>query len=203
MPLAELGDLEAIMGQAPDNTTRANLLLEFASAVVAEQCRQTISAGETTTDLPGSWGNTLELGERPVTAVTEVVIVDPYTDAEVTVAPSAYGWRSDGTLMLLTAVALVNAPEPWDHSPAWGGPEVTVRVTYSHGFAEVPTIVRFVTAMYAARLYNGAPLASAGVQGETFDGSYSVQYGQGAVDLPDDLKRLLRRRDKRLHTAEV
>lgn len=208
MAFANAADVEAVTGEAPD-ADRLDLLLEFASAVVAVEARQRIAleAGDVVV-LPGVWGSELELPQRPVVAVSEVVLVDELTDAEVVVPASAYGWRSSGALLLLEPMPpIVNAPTVWGGMPSWGGPNVSARVTYDHGHAAIPPIVRFVTASYTAALLARSPDSSQseGVTSETFDGSYTVSYGQTRASLPDDLRRLLRLGlgGKRLHTVET
>lgn len=206
MTLATPADVEAVMGSQPE-TPRIDTILEFASAVVAVEARQRIAkeSGDVIV-LAGSWGRELELPQRPVIAVNEVVLIDELTDAEVVVLESAYGWRSSGSLLLLEPIPpVVNAPAVWGDAPSWYGPATSVRVNYDHGYAVIPPIVRFVTSMYAARLMARGPESTEdeGIASETFDGSYTVSFMQARASLPADLRRLLRGVDKRLHTVET
>ena len=187
-PFATVAELEAYTG-ASIATDRARLLLDMASAAIRAHARQTLTQATTTAVFPGTFAEKLVLPERPVTAVTTVIIGDTTLSVDT-------DWVWDGAHTLyrgttVDGVLSVNGPDylinGWGD---WGGPGAQVSVTYTHGFATIPGVVKGVCLALAARTL-GSP---DGVNSESV-GSYSVSYSRtgGAVSLLDEERALLDR----------
>lgn len=188
MAFATEADLEAYTGTSVA-TDRATLLLDAATAAIQTYCRQSFTQATTTAVFPGSFGSALVLPERPVTAVSAVSIGDTVlavdTDWVWDGAHTLYrGTKVDGVLSVNGPDYLING---WGD---WGGPGAQVSVTYTHGFATIPGVVKGVCLALAARTL-GSP---DGVNSESV-GSYSVSYSRtgGAVSLLDEERALLDR----------
>ena len=171
-----------------DELTAADLLIESASGVIRAHVRQTISAvANDVAQLRGNWTHRLVLPERPVTGVAAVV-AGPTT----LVANVDYVWP--GREDLLRGPALTNGMTADLGRPGhWGGPDLAVQVTYSHGYSTIPFDVRSVTLDLIERRLT-RPL---GVVREDL-GRYKVQYTpgepSGMVLLPSDERALKRYR---------
>lgn len=155
---ATVSDLASWLGTTiPNGDARATLLLQMASAAVQNRARQRLEfvAGDVVT-LPGTYSDALVLPERPVTAVSAVVIDG------VALASTAYAWTRLGRLWRVDG-------------GSWGSPKTAVAVTYSHGFATIPDDIRGVCLSAAARAYENP----AAVQAESV-ASYSVTHGAEA-----------------------
>ena len=170
-------------------TDRATILLDTATAAIQAYTNQTLSQATTTAILPGTFAEKLVLPERPVTAISLVKIGDTTITAD-----TDYVWDGAHTLYRGTkvdGVLSVNGPDylinGWGD---WGGPGAQVSVTYTHGFATIPGVVKGVCLALAARTL-GSP---DGVNSESV-GSYSVSYSRtgGAVSLLDEERALLDR----------
>ncbi len=187
-PFATEAELEAYTGTSIA-TDRARLLLDMASGAIRAYTNQTISQVTTTAVMPGNHSEKLELPERPVTAVTTVLIGDTTipvdTDYVWDGAHTLYrGTKVDGVLSVNGPDYLING---WGD---WGGPAAKVTVTYTHGFAIIPNDVKGVCLALAARSLQSPD----GVNSESV-GSYSVSYSRtgGAVSLLTEEKALLNR----------
>mgnify|MGYP007100061062 CR=1 FL=1 len=167
MAFATAADLEDYLGVTftAADTVRAGLILNAATESIRAYCAQTISQATTTAKLPGTWSYDLMLPEAPVTAVTTVTL-----NGDALTTNSDYYWNSRGTLR--RAADFTVAPATTAH---WGGPEATVSVTYTHGYATIPDAVESTCLSVAARLFANP----AGVQSEML-GSYQVQYDRSA-----------------------
>ena len=193
MAFATETELEAYTGTSID-TARATILLDTATAAIQAYCNQTFTQSTTTAILPGNLTEKLELPERPVTAVTTVVIGDTTITAD-----TDYVWDGAHTLYRGTkvnGVLSVNGPDylinGWGD---WGGPGAQVSVTYTHGFASIPGDIKGVCLALAARSLTSPD----GVNSESV-GSYSVSYSRsgGAVSLLAEEKALLNRYRRRV-----
>lgn len=112
-------------------TAQAEALLTSVSDLVAAWCNR-VSFDEVEDDdvvLTGTWQTELVLPLGPITDVTAVEV--------------------DGTVVATTDYELVG--DVLHRSAGWGGRDVSVSVTYTHGFAEVPGDVRAVVLDRATR----------------------------------------------------
>lgn len=178
---ATAADLAAYLGVtiAGDDVARAELLLDDASAEVQDAAGQTIAAvtGDVVV-LRGDWGSVLQLPERPVTAVDAVTVRDAAGITTVLAENVDYVWDRLGRLQRVSVTSRVPNPSAgW-----WGGPNATVTVTYSHGWDDVPQLIRRITRAAAARAW----VNPEGARSKTFD-------GYGAVLSAPELTRAERR----------
>lgn len=164
MSLAEVTDLELVLGYDLEGSDvgRGQRLLDDASAAVVSYTGQTFVRAETTATVrvpPSRW---LRLGQRPVHSVSAVTDVN---DNELT-------FTFDGLDRVRIPANLSDfAWEPWPTSLR------TAKVTYDHGYDQIPGDVIAVVCQMAARAYGVNP-ADAGVNNERI-GEYS--YGIGAA----------------------
>lgn len=212
--LATLDDVAATLGRAltTDQTTFGTRLLDLASGVVRSYTRQFISkVVDDVVTLPGNWGNTLELPQRPVSAVSSVVM-------NGATMPNTQWKLVEGNLFLGTGAFLPDYGSTiWGGSALWGpagsnqgpqavgntwqGPTAQITVTYTHGFDTTPQdIVNIVAGLVANQLN-----AEVGIQSEAI-GSYKVVYarqGAAGMSLSDEDKAVLNLYRKRAWSAPV
>lgn len=192
--------------------TYVSRLITQASAIVRRYTRQTITqVVNDVVTLPGNWGNTLPLPQRPVTSVSSVVINN-------VTAPSTQWTLTDDTLFLGTGayqpdfgVLLWGGNALWGPAGSntgpqatgatWQGPQAQIAVTYTHGFDEVPgDIVNVVAGLVAL-----AVASPVGVNMEQI-GSYKAQYTRsegGAMSLQDGDKVALAVYRKRAVSSSI
>lgn len=172
--LATVDDVADVIGPIPEAAaTRVSNLLDKVSASVRRYTGQTFDA--VTDDVVRVWPRDgyVRLPQRPVTAVSSVVI---YGTA---MAEGSYEFTANGYLRPL-------APLLWDNGwecPDWLWPSTPVTVTYDHGGGSPPDIA-LVVAQKAGALYR---FGVEGTQAEAIDG-YSATYrapGAGAAWTPD------------------
>ncbi len=151
---------------AADNASALAAIAE-ASALIQGYCHQTV-------ELVEDEELVLDVGERqtkiflPQLPVTEVTAVEE--DGETLTVTDDYKLGANGILHRVGAY--------------WYPGVQTVTVTYSHGYATIPQIVKDVCAALAGRRYQ-AGLQAAAVEGQSGVramslGDYSIQYETGA-----------------------
>lgn len=211
-PLASQADVEATLGR-PLTTLEATYitrLLELASGIVRRYTRQTITAvtGDVVT-LPGNWGQTLTLPERPVTAVTSVTINGSATTRYTLIGDDLflgsgsfmpdYGASLSGSDYLFGPAGSSSGPPAT--GPNWQGPQSQIVITYDHGYADVPDdIINEVAGMLAIQYES--PI---GIRMEKI-GGYEVGYerqSSGGLTLTDDAKNVLNFYRKRSTTVSL
>lgn len=171
------------------STDKATRVLTDATDEIRSIVGQYLTAVEAdVVTLPGVWGRSLVLPERPVTAVDSVVL-----NGTTLTVDTDFTWQRRGVLWRASSTSF-DTPGRW-----WGGPQVEVVVTYDHGFATIPGAVR------SACLKLAAAMASqpAGVTQESIDG-YSVSFAQSAGVLSDQEMRALnqlRGRSRSVHMS--
>lgn len=169
--LACVSDVEVRLGRAftSDEAARVHVLLEDASALVRRYTRQDFAPATTSTVVLRESAGVVRLPQRPVTAVTSVVLIGLNGTPDITTV----GWGWDGLDVVDVSGwdnAIVNLPE-WVHDRSWL--PATYRVTYTHGYAEVPAdIVAVVCGMVGRTM--SAPTTQSGITSETI-GSYSYR----------------------------
>lgn len=180
-PLATVEDLEARLGRelTPEEAARANALLTDASALIRGWTRQdfTLTLGDVITLRPV--GTVVRLPQRPVQAVTAVVAVGG-SEAIPDVPLPVGSWTWDGIdkvdIWPPDTSWLLSLPESW----ADGGTD-TYRVTYDHGYAEVPAdVVAVVCAMVLRTLLAPSPVAGM-VSERIGQYNYQLQQSTGSV----------------------
>ncbi|MFB4265306.1 hypothetical protein [Nonomuraea sp. GTA35] len=169
--LACVSDVEIRLGRAftSDEAARVQVLLDDASALVRSYTRRDFAPSTTETVVLRESAGVLRLPQKPVTAVTSVVLIGLEGVPDITVV----GWGWDGLDVIDVSgwdSAIVNLPE-WVNDRAWL--PSTYRVTYTHGYAEVPADVVAVVCGMVGRTMS-APTTQSGITSETI-GSYSYR----------------------------
>lgn len=170
--LAELTDLEARLGRplTPGEASRAQSLLEDASALVRSYTKQDFTRVDDDTVVRRAQQGEIRLPKRPVIDVTAVVAVGAGGAPDIAVV----GWQWDGLDIVRTIpdTPVINLPELFyeEDLDAYPG---TYRVTYSHGDAQVPEVAIAVVCRMVLRTLT-APTMAGGVTSETI-GPYSYR----------------------------
>ncbi|MGW7296086.1 hypothetical protein ACWGIB_27335 [Streptomyces xiamenensis] len=181
-PLATPDDLAARLGRdlTAEEASRAEALLRDASALIRGWTRQDFTAGESTVVLRPV-GTVVRLPQRPVQAVTSVVAVGG-SDAIPDIALPTGGWTWDGAdkvdIWPPDTSWLLSLPETW--ADRWGSVD-TYRVTYQHGWDEIPDdVVAVACAMVLRTLLAPSPVAGM-VSERIGQYNYQLQQGTGSV----------------------
>ncbi len=199
--LVDSSALEARLGRelTAEETARAAGLLADASA------RIRAFTGRDFTETPfdevtvRADAGEIRLPKGPVTGVHSVVGVG-YDGGVPQVTPVS-GWSWDGLDRLsFGSVTVINAPEWWGEASSRA-----YRVTYSHGYAEVPAdVVAVVCGMVLRSLL--APVNAGAIVSETV-GPYSYRLADGAngtaVSLTADDQAVLKRYRRSAGTTRV
>lgn len=166
MAFATATDLARLTGDDTLNSPRGDLLLQMASAVIRNHCRQTLDLVEDdAVELRGTTARRLLLPERPVVSVASVTL-----DGE-TVAATEYTKVRDGL---------------W-RTAGWGGRDQLVTVTYTHGFgpgsAALGTIEAICLQVAARAAANPQSLDSYGADGVSlsFGGGVALTSAEQAI----------------------
>lgn len=182
-PLATVEDLEARLGRelTDEERARAAALLADASALIRGFTGQdfTLVAGDVVTLRPV--GTVVRLPQRPVQAVTRVVAVGG-SDAvpDITLPPGSWTWDGLDKVDVWPPDTswLLSLPEAW--ADGWGAVD-TYRITYDHGYAEVPPdVVAVVCAMVLRTLLAPSPVAGM-VSERIGQYNYQLQQSTGSV----------------------
>lgn len=168
--LATTDDIEQRLGRdlTDAEALRANALLADASAMIrAFTGRDFTETLDDEVTLRGQ-GGTIRLPQRPVTVVSRVIAIGGDGAPDVTVID----WIWDGIDQVRVGEGsfVINLPAVWWDDDGYPG---TYRVTYSHGYAEVPADVVAVVCGMVMRTLT-APTMAGGVRSETI-GPYSYQ----------------------------
>lgn len=122
---ATIAELATYTGDTALDGVRGDLLLEQASAIIRNHCRQTFDlVSDDEVDLRGNNTARLKLPERPVVSVSAVAINGTAT--------TTYRLVRDTLIRTGPSATQFDATVP---GGSWGGPSYTVTVTYTHGFA--------------------------------------------------------------------
>lgn len=204
-PLATTDDMAAILQRAlsTQEIVYATRLLQLASGMVRRYTRQDITqvVGDVVT-IPGNWGQSITLPQRPVASVTSVVInggTPPFAawkliGDELFIATGSfqpdYGSSLWGGTGLWGPAGSSEGPQAT--GATWQGPQAQVTVTYDHGYATVPDeIVNEVAGMAALQMSSPVGINSEAIGGTT---GYKVAYAQspvGGMMLTDETKSVL------------
>lgn len=176
---AEFADVATYLGveEATLDENQVDLLLEIATGAIRDECGgQVIEqvAGDAI-EIRGVWAPELWLPQFPVTAIASIAIDGNEVDDT--------GWRfsRDGMVTRYPGAGIAAPPldgPDWVGRSHWGGPDVLVAVTYTHGYAQIPTSVKGICLDLVKRAIR-APDAGAVIQ-ETV-ASYSVSYSREAA----------------------
>lgn len=146
-----VADLEDFLHLTITDTAEATRAIEGATAAIQRYCNQYLAevVGDVVT-FRTAWQNLLILPEQPVTAVASVV-----ESAVTLVNDTDYVWSDSGIIY--------RTPR----GQRWPADFGTVVVTYSHGYATIPQIIREVCIRSASRAFQSGLRAAvlAGVPG--------------------------------------
>lgn len=120
----------------------AELMADLASGIIRDDLRQLIDAvTDEEITIYGDGGELIMLPERPVTAVTSVILAgQPIT---------AFDWRPTGALR---RVIYPGSQFAGEQTMCWPF-GVPVQITYSHGYDTVPNTLKSVALQLAVRAY--------------------------------------------------
>lgn len=172
-PLASVTDIEDRLGRTLDvsESARVTALIGDAGVKVRNYTRQDFDhvVGDVVTLRPVA--DVLRLPQRPVLNVTEVASIG--RDGGTTVLT---GWAWDGSdKVRITGHSIVGILDPWW---PWSGGPSSFRVTYDHGYVDIPDAVVAVVCSMVIRVLE-SPSAAEGMIGERI-GTYSYQMQQGS-----------------------
>lgn len=203
--LATYQDVEARLGITFTEAQQAQvtLLLQDASIAIRRYTKQEFSLVEDDEIILRPIGTWLRLPQRPVIEVKSVAAISGYAgDPEFNIA----AWTFDGIDKVNIYAGMdqiVNYPQWWYD---YGGAN-TYKVTYDHGYAEVPDDVLAVAAAMAIRVMT-SPTQVAGMVSERI-GQYFYQTQQSVgtaganIRLTGDDKAALDPYRKKATTIEV
>ena len=172
--LASPADLEARLGRdlTTQEAARAEALLGDASAAVRAYTRQDFELHTDDEVVLRATGGRLALPGRPVQGVSRVEVIG---GSEALPDFTLADWLFDeiDTVRIGEGAAIINLPEAWWDDDGYPG---TYRVTYTHGYVEVPDDVLSVVCGVVLRVLSNP----SGYRSETV-GSYSVTYAVPAT----------------------
>lgn len=177
--LATIEELQTRLKVTIDDEARAGAVLDDVSAHVRAYTGQQFTLGATTDLLARSRRGIVRLPQRPVHTVSAV------TDTNDN--PLLHTWYGDDRLQVSVNLPDAFAWEPWRQSPN------LVKVSYEHGYDEIPAEIIGVVCQVAGRALGVAPEES-GISQESIAG-YSYSTGtaaaQGAFGLLPGEKAIL------------
>ena len=150
---AQVADLQSFTGQSL-NTGQAQTALNNATGIIQEWVGQQLFqvVGDTVT-LDPRLDMSVMLPETPVTAVTSMQWLDDVNGTGWNVLPSTmYRFKPWGQLYIVPTQAQAYSPPPWGPWAWWPRDPDTIQVTYTHGYAVIPTSIQAVCMALAARL---------------------------------------------------
>jgi hypothetical protein len=162
-----------------DQAARVPGLLADASTVVRSYTRQVFTAS-TTTEQIRPMGDRVRLRQAPVTAVTEVALVDTLTAGSLLILPmGAWMWDGGNEVWLGAITTVINLPDDITELLQYQTP--LIQVAYSHGYpdgAMPDAVVTVVCSMVCRALDMPGPVSVA----SSTVGSLSYRLGTAAQD---------------------
>lgn len=176
--LATPEDIEARLGRdlTEAEASRAIALLADASAMIRAYTGQDFALVEDDEVTLRGPGGIIRLPQRPVTAVSSVTAVGG--DGVPDVVLVDWIWDGVDEVRVGNGSFVINLPEVWWDDDGYPG---TYRVTYSHGYVEVPADVVAVVCGMVMRTLT-APTMAGGVRSETI-GPYSYQLAEAGTGI--------------------
>jgi len=153
LPFATAADLAARLGLTftTAEEDRADTLLTLATALIQSETQQTISL--VTDDVlarPSEAGNRVRLPQRPVVSVASVTLT-PQTGTPTTLDSNTY--YLDGDELVRASFPIQYQQFFADWTRGWLGPLYTLTVTYTHGWAVIPAVVKGACLEMVARCF--------------------------------------------------
>lgn len=150
---ATAGDLATRLGidLTDEEETRAELLIASASGLIRNEVKQTITLVEDDVlTMPGTTDERITLPQRPVVEIASVTLGD---------APLVEGadWYLDrNTIVRLPrTVARIAGlvDDTWPGGIGFGTPTRTLEITYTHGYEDIPLIVKSICLEAVVRVW--------------------------------------------------
>lgn len=137
MSLVELSDVPPLLRAAAEDADVTYALM-VASAAVEAYCERSFAAqvGDVVTVNPRS-DRSADLPNSPVTAVTKVEAWLPRNGAMLWLEIHNYAFTADGLIYDTSGLPGIQ----YDGLPSWPVLPKSLRVTYDHGYAEIPEAV--------------------------------------------------------------
>lgn len=201
MAFATIDDVEALCIGTLSATQedQADALLEQAANKIRAYTGQTFDL-TSTTDTLRAVGSIVRLPQRPVISVDSVQLIDTLGN---TYALPVYGFDGIDRLDLAYYGQVLNLPEEIALDGGWAG---TVKVTYQHGYSDVPADLQALNAELVARIFNAPTQGAVGIRSQStgpYNVSYDPAYAGGVVILTDDDKVTLNRYRRNVRTMEL
>lgn len=182
---ADLGARLGLTLTGPE-ATRADTLLALASGIIQQKTKQTISlvTGEVYTR-PGSYDSRLRLPQRPVVSVASVVLDG------VTMDPTSY-FLDGSELVRRNWSSVIQDSSFGLPFAAWGYAWSTLVITYTHGYAVIPELVKAICMEMVSRVWvNPGSVIQEGIAGtQTTYAPYSAP-PRGLLLTEDEKKELM------------
>ena len=134
-----------------DEQTRATTLLTLASDLIRLETKQTIDL--VTNDaltIRSTYSERLRLPERPVVSVASVTLT-PQGGTATTIGSDTYYLEGDELVRSAFPLRYQQFFANWTRG--WLGPLWTLTVTYTHGFATIPAVVKATTLEMVVRVW--------------------------------------------------
>lgn len=187
---AEFEDVATYLGVdgATLEEDQVELLLDIASGAIRDEAGGQFieEVADDAIELRGVWAPELWLPQFPVTAIESITV-----DGNLIPATN-YRFSRDGKVTWYPGYnpgPALDGPD-WATGTHWGGPDVLIAVTYTHGYEEIPPSVKGICLELVKRAIR-TPDAGAVIQ-ETV-ASYSVSYSrEAAATLTKGERRRLR-----------
>jgi len=180
-----------------DEQARADTLLTLASGLIQQEARQTVELVEDDVlAVPSIYGERFRLPQRPVVSISSVILT-PHQQDPVTVDPAVYYLDKD-ELVRITSRLIFPELQFVHWSPGWLGPYWTITVTYTHGFATIPEVVKSVCMEAVVRAWVNPGSVARQTIGDTATVYDNMRFSPTGLLLTEDEKKnindLLRRR---------
>lgn len=182
MSLPPLASINDVISRLPSGTVidenRVISLLRDASATIRRYTKQDFTVAMTTQDIRPI-GYKLKLPKRPVLDVVSIQIKLPGSQVGVYTSIPSFYWDGSSEVWLVDGSSVVNLAEEVISALEWMTP--VCRVTWQHGYTEIPDDVVGVTCSMVNRIITAPGLG--GVISETV-GEFSYRLSDAAAQGP-------------------
>lgn len=181
-PFISREDLTDYLGRNVAGDDGALIAVDFASDLCRQAAEQQFTRGTTTIYMNGTGTDALLLPEVPVNSVGTVQVADASSPPIWTTAGSLdYALRDDGILYATNTAGTATFGTVWPRG------RQNIRVTYDHGYDEVPEAVRGIALQVASRYLVQGPTTSESM------GAVRTTYAGAATDLLPTERWVLRK----------
>lgn len=179
----------------PAEQTRADSLLTLASDLIADEAKQKIGlvSGEVLT-MPGTIEESILLPERPVVSVESVAL-----DGDALVEGTDWYLKNDAIHRLAVVftqglgMARLDAPYLLGSGIGFGWESQTLEITYTHGYSEIPGIVKAICLEAVVRVWVNPGSVARETVGNTSTVYDNMRFSPTGLLLTADERNRLRR----------